>query len=171
MLQNRAEGIFYCFFSPPRAGESIAALFHLYSQLFSTEAGWHIETDVLHVDNWQACLEAKDEMQKRGRGSTSLNICLGSPFFFIYWNINDFCLRPNVFVRSFSVCWLKFWVILSYWLTSLWAFLSNYRSWAGRVHHVSTWRAPISRVLPLLSCFALGSFLFWKFSFGNFTAS
>lgn len=64
------------------------ALFHLYSQLLSTEAGWHIETDVLHVDNWQACLEAKDEMQKRGRGSKSLNICLGSPFFFIYWNIN-----------------------------------------------------------------------------------
>lgn len=80
---------------------SIAALFHLYSQLFSTEAGWHTETDVLHVDNWQACLEGKDEMQKRGRGSKSLNICLGSPFFFIYWNINGFSLRPNVFMRSF----------------------------------------------------------------------
>lgn len=152
-----------------------AALFHLYSQLFSTEAGWHIETDVLHVDNRQACLEAKDEMQKRGRGSKSLNICLGSPFFFIYWNINGFCLRPNVFVCSFSVCWLKFWVMLSYWFTSLWAFLSNYRSQAGCVHHLLPLRTPISRVLPLMSRFALGSFFTWKisvkFSFAKLTTS
>lgn len=95
-----SEGIFMicksqCSFSPQsstKKEKDIRETFYAYKQLFSRGHVWHIETVVLcdfyiTVSRLFRCQIRRYEKRKRAK---SWNICLGSPFFFIYWNINVF---------------------------------------------------------------------------------
>ncbi len=84
-----------CSFSPQsstKKEKDCRETFYAYKQLFSRGHVWHIETVVLcdfyiTVSRSFRCQIRRYEKRKRAK---SWNICLGSPFFFIYWNINVF---------------------------------------------------------------------------------